>query len=188
MGPAGPQAPATAPAKKASPVVKIIVVVVAFFAFITVASIGTCVYIGYRAKRAVERTVRMDEGGKSIKIQTPEGEVELGKHPTKEGETIAGIPIYPGAKALEGGGQFSFGDKLQIGGQEYETADPVDQVVEFYKDKLGSQMTVEESAGHYRMSVQRGEAGQAGIVTIDVSADEESGKTKISIAHLGGTK
>jgi hypothetical protein len=186
MGPAGPPTPATAPAKKTSPVVKIVLVVVAFFVFITVAGIGACVYIGYRAKRAVEQTVKMDESGKSIKIQTPEGEIRLGEHPTKEGDTVGGVPIYTGATALEGGAQFSFGDKLRIGGQEYETSDSVDQVVDFYKEKLGPQMTVVERDGHYRMSVQRGEGRQASIVTIDVFADEGSGKTKITISHLGG--
>jgi hypothetical protein len=185
--PAAAVAP-SAPAKGTSPVVKIILVIAGIFVFITVASIGTCVYVGYRAKRAVERTIQMDESGKSIKIQTPQGEIKLGEHPTKEGDTVAGVPIYPGATALEGGGQFSFGDKFQIGGQDYLTTDPVDKVVDFYKEKLGSEMSVAESDGHYRLSVERGDAKHSGVVTIDVFADEESGKTKITIAHLGGMK
>ena len=188
MGPAGPAAPATAPAKKTSPVVKIVIAVVAFFVFVTVAGIGACVYIGYRAKRAVEQTVRTDESGKSIKIQTPEGEIKLGEHPTKEGDTVAGVPVYPGATALEGGGQFSFGDKFQIGGQDYETSDTVDQVVDFYKEKLGSKLSVAENAGHYRLSVETGDEKRSGVVTIDVYEDTESGKTKITVAHLGGMK
>jgi nitrate reductase NapE component len=189
--PAGITSPApaaAAPAKKGSPLVKIILVVVGIFAFVTVASIGACVYIGYRAKRAVEQTVKMEEGGKSFKIQTPQGEIKLGEHPTKEGETIAGVPIYPGATALEGGGQFSFGDKFQIGGQDYLTSDPVDKVVDFYKEKYGSKLSVAENAGHYRLSLESGDEKHSGVVTIDVFADEESGKTKITIAHMGGMK
>jgi len=189
--PAGITSPApaaAAPAKKGSPVVKIILVVVGIFAFVTVASIGACVYIGYRAKRAVEQTVKMEEGGKSFKIQTPQGEIKLGEHPTKEGETIAGVPIYPGATALEGGGQFSFGDKFQIGGQDYLTSDPVDKVVDFYKEKYGSKLSVAENAGHYRLALESGDEKDSGVVTIDVFADEESGKTKITIAHMGGMK
>jgi hypothetical protein len=189
--PAGITSPApaaAAPAKKGSPIVKIILVVVGIFAFVTVASIGACVYIGYRAKRAVEQTVKMEEGGKSFKIQTPQGEIKLGEHPTKEGETIAGVPIYPGATALEGGGQFSFGDKFQIGGQDYLTSDPVDKVVDFYKEKYGSKLSVAENAGHYRLSLESGDEKHSGVVTIDVFADEESGKTKITIAHMGGMK
>jgi hypothetical protein len=188
MGPTVAPTSATVPGKKGSPVVKIVLVVVAIFAFVTVASIGACVYIGYRAKRAVEQTVKMEEGGKSFKIQTPQGEIKLGEHPRKEGETIAGVPIYPGATALEGGGQFSFGDKFQIGGQDYLTSDPVDKVVDFYKEKYGAKLSVAEDAGHYRLALESGDEERSGVVTIDVFADEESGKTKITIAHMGGMK
>jgi hypothetical protein len=182
-GPAGPAAAATGPAKKMSPVVKIILAVVAFFIFLTVAGIGACVYVTYRARRAVDQ---IKKGETSIQIPTSEGDIRIGGHPTEEGGMIAGIPVYPGATALEGGTQFSFGDKLQVGGQEYETSDSVDQVVDFYKEKLGSQMTVVERGGNYVMSLQRGKGRESGIVTINVSADEDSGKTKISISHMGG--
>ena len=180
--------PTAAPAKKTSPVVKIVLVVVAFFAFITVAGIGACVYIGYRAKRAVERTIQMDESGKSLKIQTPQGEIKLGEHPAKEGDTVAGVPIYPGATALEGGGQFSLGDKFQIGGQDFLTTDPVDKVVDFYKEKYGSKLSIAENAGHYRLAIESADEQHAGVATIDVFEDEQSGKTKITIAHMGGMK
>lgn len=193
--PAGTSSPAPAaavapgaPAKGASPVVKIILVVAGIFVFMTVAGIGACVYVGYRAKRAVERTIQMDESGKSLKIQTPQGEIKLGEHPTKEGDTVAGVPIYPGATALEGGGQFSLGDKFQIGGQDFLTTDAVDQVVDFYKEKYGSKLSIAENAGHYRLAIESGDEQQAGVVTIDVFADEESGKTKITMAHMGGVK
>ena len=190
MGPAAPATPtpAVAPAKKTSPVVKIILVVVAFFAFVTAAGIGTCVYIGYRAKRAVEQRVQMEEGGKSFKIQTPQGEIKLGEQPTKESDTVAGVPIYPGATALQGGAQFSLGDKLQIGGQDFLTADPVNKVVDFYNEKYGSKLSIAENAGHYRLAIESRDEQHAGVVTIDVFADEESGKTKITMAHMGGMK
>jgi hypothetical protein len=185
MAPAGPAAPATVPAKKTSPVVKIILAVVAFFIFLTVAGIGACVYIGYRARRAVNE---IKQGETSIKIPTSEGDIKIGGHPTEKGGAIAGVPVYPGATALQGGGQFSFGDKLQIGGQDYETSDSVDQVVDFYKEKLGSKLSVAENAGHYRLAVETGDEKRSGVVTIDVFEDEQTGKTKITIAHLGGMK
>jgi hypothetical protein len=184
-GPAGPAAPATASAKKTSPVVKIVLAVVAFFVLLTVAGIGACVYFGYRARRAINQVT---EGETSIKIPTSEGDIKIGGRTTEEGGTIAGVPVYPGATALKGGTQFSFGDKLQIGGQDFETSDSVDQVVDFYKEKFGSKLSVAENAGHYRLAVENGDEKRSGVVTIDVFEDEQSGKTKITIAHVGGMK
>ena len=180
--------PATqpAPAKGSSPIVKIILIVVLILVFIAVAGIGACVYGVYRAKRAVREAIQMDKSGKSVEIQTPGGPIKLGPQAAKPGDMVAGVPVYPGATALEGGGQFSFGDKFSIGGQDFVTDDDVEKVVDFYKEKLGSDLSVVQNEGHYRLSIQKGTKEHPTVVTIDVAKDENSGKTKITIAHMGG--
>jgi len=181
-----PAAAPAAPAKASSPILKIILIVVLLIVFILVASIGACVYLGYRAKKAVDEAIKLDEKGKSVEIQTPGGALKLGEQSTKPGDTIAGVPVYPGSSAVEGGAQFSFGDKFQIGGQEFVTDDSVDQVVAFYKENLGTELMMAEGDGHYRMSVNRGDKEHPLVVTVDVSKDEDTGKTRIIISHLGG--
>ena len=180
--------PATqpAPAKGSSPIVKIILIVVLILVFIAVAGIGACVYGVYRAKRAVREAIQMDKSGKSVEIQTPGGPIKLGPQAAKPGDMVAGVPVYPGATALEGGGQFSFGDKFSIGGQDFVTDDDVEKVVDFYKEKLGSDLSVVQNEGHYRLSIQKGTKEHPTVVTIDVAKDQNSGKTKITIAHMGG--
>lgn len=183
--PAAQPAPA-APAKGSSPVLKIILIVVLILVFISVAGIGACVYGIYRAKKAVTENFKMDERGKSVEIQTPSGPLKLGQQAAKPGDTVAGVPVYPGATAQEGGGQLSFGDKFSIGGQDFVTDDSVEQVVEFYKEKLGSDLSVVQNEGNYRLSIQKGTKEHPTMVTIDVANDQSSGKTKITIAHMGG--
>ena len=188
--PAPPAAPPVAvppaPAKPSSPVLKIILIVVGIFVLFGILSVGACVYGVYRAKRAVQGSLKMDASGKSLEIQTPGGQIKLGQLAAKPGDNIAGVPVYPGATALQGGGQLTIGDKLKVAGQDFTTDDSVDKVVQFYKDKLGSDLSVVENEGHYRMSVTRGEKAHPEVVTIDAFKDEDSGKTKITIAHLGG--
>ncbi len=59
---AGP-GPGAAPAKSGNTALKIIVAILAFFALVTVLGIGSCVYVGYRARKAareISRTYHYD--------------------------------------------------------------------------------------------------------------------------------
>lgn len=53
-----PQAPAAAPAKSGSLFLKVVALVLAVLALVTIAGIGSCVYIGYRAKQKAEQLAR----------------------------------------------------------------------------------------------------------------------------------
>ncbi len=183
---APPVAAPPAPAKPSSPVLKIILIVVGIFVLVAILSVGACVYGVYRAKRAVQGSLKLDSSGKTFEVQTPGGPIKFRQQAVKPGDNIAGVPVYPGATVLQGGGQLTIGDKLKVAGQDFSTDDSVDKVVEFYKEKLGADLSVVENEGHYRMSVTRGEKAHPEVVTIDIFKDEDSGKTRITIAHLGG--
>ncbi len=193
--PSEPAIPAPAPAvgqaappaaKSSSPILKIVITVVLFLVLLSVAGIGTCVYVIYRGRKAVIDNVKLDESKKTIEIPTPGGTITLGETPAETPKEIGGVPVYPGAKALEGGGHLSFGDKFQIGGQEFSTDDSVDQVLAFYREKYGKDLNEAQSDGHYRLSVNTGTQQAPHVVTIDVLPDTDSGKTRIVMAHLGG--
>jgi len=178
--------PPAAAAKSKSPILKIVIIVVLLFVLIGVAGMGTCLYVVYRAKKTVTDQIKIDEGSKTIEIPTPQGTLKMGESSTETPTEVGGVPVYPGAKALSGGGQLSLGDKIQISGHEFETDDSVDQVVSFYKEKYGKEMTAFEGEGHHRMSINTGIPGQTHVVTIDVYADSDSGKTKIGMSYIGG--
>ncbi len=186
--PLGAPAPVAAPAaaKSSSPILKIVIIVVLLFVLLGVAGIGTCVYVAYRAKKTIGDNIKLDENKKTIEIPTPGGPITMGETSAETPTEIGGVPVYPGAKALSGGGQFSFGDKFQIGGQEFSTDDSVDQVVAFYREKYGKDLNEVQAEGHYRLSISSGTKEQPHIVTIDVAPDADAGNTKITMSHLGG--
>jgi hypothetical protein len=180
---ATPAAPAAA-AGKPSPVLKIVLIVVGIFALIAVAGMATCGYIFYRAKQRVAQVVQTEGGGGSITLNTPQGKFKLGQR-SDAGKAPGGVPTYPGATAVEKGGEFSIPGQGQISGQDYLTSDSVEQVVEFYKEKLGPDLSVAENDGHYRLELTKVIGGVTSVTTIDVSRDEDAGNTKISIAYMG---
>jgi hypothetical protein len=143
------------------------------------------VYVAYRAKKAVTDNIKVDEGKKTIEIPTPEGPITMGETSAETPTHVGGVPVYPGAKALSGGGQFSFGDKFQIGGQEFSTDDSVDQVVAFYREKYGKELDEARADGQYTLSINTGTKEQPHVVTINVQSDPDSGGTKIMMSHLG---
>ena len=121
--PAPTSAAAPPVAKSSSPILKIVIIVVLVFVLLGVAGIATCAYMAYRVKNKVTEQIRLDEGKKTIEIPTPGGTIRMGETSAETPKEIGGVPVYPGAKAQSGGGQFSFGDKFQIGAQEFSTDD-----------------------------------------------------------------
>ncbi len=183
--PAG--AAAGAPAAKAgSPILKIILIVLGLFAFVTVVGIGSCFYVGYRVKKKAEevkQTFKVDESGKSVTINTPSGAITLGEKKGGEAAKTAtvDVPPYPGSTPTEGGGGISVGGQGGFSTQEYVTADPVDKVLTFYKDKFGSRINIVEAEGNAEFTLMTSN----GMNTVTITRDADAGKTKISIAHVG---
>ncbi len=180
---ATPAPVAAAPKKGSSPLLKIILIVVGIFAFVTVAGIGACVYIGYRAKQSLDQTIKVDEAGKSITLKTPKGDIRLGEGSGAEGKSIGGVPPYPGATPVNQGSDLSVGGKSLISGQEYVTSDSVEDVVNFYKEKLGPKVSVMEYEGKFQLTLA--DDAREAITIVHVSRDEDAGGTKIVVSYMG---
>jgi hypothetical protein len=141
----------------------------------------TCGYFAYKAKQkltSMVETTKTTSGSES----TPEISLEKGGEGS-EAETAAtvDVPPYPGATATEGGGQFSFGGRGGISSQQYETSDSVDQVLAFYKDKLGPKADIQESEGKAILTL----ASRNGLSTVTITRAAGAEKTKITIARIG---
>lgn len=178
--------PAVAPAtqKKSSPVVKIILAMVGVLVLITIVLTAGMIYVGYRVKKKADefkQTFKMDQSGKSVTIKTPGGPVTLGETKPGESPATADVPPYPGSTPTEGGGSFSVGGAGGFSGQEFETPDPVDKVVAFYKDKFGSKLVIHESADNAVLTLTTG----TGMTNVTITRDAEAGKTKINISRIG---
>ena len=91
------------------------------------------------------------------------------------------VPPYPGSIATKSGGDLSAGPTGSISAQEYETPDPAEKVMAFYKDKFGSKINIMESDGKSEFNF----ISNNGMTTVTVSRDEGTNKTKINIARIG---
>jgi zinc ribbon protein len=166
-GVAATAAPAPAPAKQGSSALKIVLIVVLVLFLIIAAGIGACVYMAYRIKNRVQG-----------EIQQIHSTVQTGGKAGAAATTV--IPPYPGSTAVNSG--FSIGGAQGgLSGQEFETSDGMDQVVAFYKGKLGPKANVNESEGKTTFTLFTND----GIYSVVVSRPESAGKTRIDIGHLG---
>jgi hypothetical protein len=118
-------------------------IVLMILALILVVS-GVVLYVGARyLSRAVKVNVEK-KGEKQVSVQTPVGSLEIGKEVS---EASLGVPIYPGARRIEGGDsarvniEIPGGASVRVRAAEFETPDPLDKVKEFYHGRLGSEVT-----------------------------------------------
>jgi hypothetical protein len=180
--PGAPPAPAAAaPAAKAgSPVLKIVLIVLGVIVLFSLLGIGACVFGIYKARQKVHQLA--ESARVTHTFGTPEVHAEKTPESSETPTTAAAIPddlAYPGATATESGGNISFGG-IGVSGQEYETSDPVDKVVAFYKEKLGSKAMLQESEGKTTIVL----SGSNGMVTVIIEPEEGADKTKISVSRI----
>lgn len=174
-------APAAAPAKSGSPILKIILALIGFFVLVSMLGIGACVYVAYKARqKAAQFTEAARRSAPSF--GTPEIRMEKGgKGSEAAASATQDVPPYPGSTPTQGGGELSAGGLGGISGQEFETSDPTEKVVAFYKDKFGSKINIELSEGNARFTL----VTSSGVTTVQVTRDEDAGKTRIRISRIG---
>jgi len=140
-------------------------------ALIIVVSVMT-VWIGLRfIARGVK--VNVAEGGagkKEVSIKTPVGSLEVNQDVN---ESRLGLPIYPGAQRLKDQGSanvnISIGDEqgVRVVAAKFETADSLEKVTDFYKQRLGAEVTKfteKNHEGHTVFEIKR--RGQEKIVAL----------------------
>lgn len=160
---------------------KIVLIVVGILILLTALGIGSCIYVVYRLKQRGGAIMQSATSGRTS-YGTPEVQIEKGGGGSEAEEVaLKDVPPYPGATATEAGGNLGVAG-FGIAGQEYMTADAVDKVVAFYKEKLGKKLVIREAEGNASMSLN---TGGGGMTTITVTRDEQAGQTKINIVRIG---
>ena len=154
---------------------KIILLVVA--GIILVGVIGSVITMLFVGKRLHDARVSIREHGGEATIQTPMGTIRTQRDPDMIKRDL-GVDIYPGARAIEGGSEVQSMGMHNVTGI-FETGDSVDKVGEFYHQRYPKAIynTTDREA-----SIIAGDKGS--MVTIH--AQEEGGKTKITIVNMSG--
>ncbi len=143
MVPEPPRPPvAPPPPRSSSHVVSIALLVLALIILVSAMS----VWVGFRilSRNVQVHVAESKDGKKEVSINTPVGSIEVNKNVN---EASLGLPVYPGAKRLEDEGSASVNlnfpgeANVRVRVAKYETADPLDKVREFYKQRLGSEVT-----------------------------------------------
>jgi len=120
-----------------------------------------------------------------LTIPTPGGTITANSSQTFTSADL-GTDIYPGATQGKGGLRMSLPTGSMVTAI-YVTSDSKDQVVAFYKSKLGDGATVMDSADGAIVTLNRGQQ-ESVMVTVTANSSQYSGKTQIAIVHTTSTK
>lgn len=174
--PAGYAPAVVYPAKSGSSAIKIILIVLAIVIGLGVLGAGAVGFMVWR----VAHSFHVNGKDGQITMNTPSGSVTASGETNFTAEEL-GTDIYPGAQSVRGGMRMNLPTGSIVSGA-FLTSDSKDQVLAFYKSKLGSEASVFDSDASAMISVKKGNHENI-MVTISARPSENNGKTKISIVH-----
>ena len=177
-----------APPRKSGGALKVVLITLGIIFTLFVVSMAGLVFF---VKRAVHNNFSVKEGPNGqaeVSVNLPGGKLNISSK-GKLSEEQLGVPIYPGAQAAEGSGSVSFSGSEEKSGSfsvaTFTTEDDLDQVVTFYKDKLGSKVTAVESTDEEKHTAVLKVATEHALKTITIE-EQDNGTTKITIASAVG--
>ena len=164
------------PVTSGNTVLKIVLIVIAAFVLLGVIVAGA---IGIGVYRLTKNVHTNSDGG--VSLSTPNGTITTGKSANVSAVELGTDP-YPGASAGEG----SMNMKTPNGSMVtavYITTDSPDQVVTFYRAKLGESVSIVQNSHGTVLS-----AGEKDKDNVVVTVTPEGNNTKIAILHVTNTK
>jgi len=174
----GAPSPAPVPARSGgSSAVKIILIIVGVFVLLGVMVVAVIGYGIYKVRKAIH--VDGSTGAATLSVPGMSMNADPGMKFTA---SELGTEIYPGAEPKKSGSM-----RMSIAGSSvvsaaFLTSDPVDKVVSFYKDKLGSDATSMEFGGTSILTSKMNDHEQVSV-TIVQHANQQDGRTQIQIQH-----
>lgn len=142
---------------------------------------------GGEAEETSSGEVTVGEEGESVTMETEEGTVTYEGGEDEPSEEDLGVPIYPGAEYVSGSGGSATatteeGATLYAGG-EWITDNGIDEVVDWYTDKLGDPDYTTSEGGQKSVIWMKGDTSD-NITTVTIT--EEDGEVKITIGRISG--
>jgi len=169
------------PSSGGSSAVKIILIVLAVFIGLGVIGASIFAFTVWRVSRAIH----VDGNGSNVTVHTPGGAFSTSASKTYTAEEL-GTDIYPGAQNGHGSMKMDLPTGSMVTGV-FETGDSKDQVLEYYKGKLGSGASVMDTPETAIVTLTHGQ-DESVMVTITQKTSQDNGKTKIAIVHTKSHK
>jgi hypothetical protein len=166
---------------KSGGALKIILIVIAVFVGLGVLGAAAVGFTAWRVMHAFHTTGKNGE----VSVDTPAGTYSANPTGSYSASDL-GIDIYPGAQSGKGGMRMSLPTVSMITAV-YTTSDSKDQVVNYYKSRLGSEASVYDNANSAVLSLQKGPK-ESVMVTVSQNQSQDEGKTRIAIVHQKSTK
>jgi len=182
---AAPAQPIAPPAKSGPSALKIVLIVVAIIVGLGILGVGAFSYVIYRAVHGIRVSSSGSGENAHVTVNTPGGTFTANSSEKFDASDL-GTDLYPGAEAGKGGARMTLPGGSWVSAV-FVTSDSKDQVVSFYKSRLGSEVSVYESADSAVLSAQKSKQ-ESVIVTVTANKSEYNGKTQIAIVHTISTK
>ncbi len=173
--------PPPAPASSGSSALKIILIIVGVFVGLGILAVAIFGFTVWRVAHAIH----VDGPNGQVTVNTPGGAITANKAETFTASEL-GTDIYPGAQSARGSVRMELPNMSMVTGV-FVTSDSKDQVVSFYKGKLGSGSSVYDSSNGALLTLNKGQQ-ESVMVTVSANSSQDAGKTRISIVHTKSTK
>jgi hypothetical protein len=161
---------------KSGGALKIILIIFAILVGLGILGAGAVGFMVWRVAHAFH--VNGHNG--QVTLNTPSGSVTASNASNFTPDEL-GTDIYPGAQPTQGGMRMNLPTGSVVSGV-FLTSDSKDQVLAFYKSKLGSDASVFDAANSAMISLRKGSHENI-MVSISSQESHNDGKTKISIVH-----
>jgi hypothetical protein len=168
--------PPAAPVKSGGSALKIILIIFAVLVGLGILGAGA---VGFTVWR-VARAFHVNGKNGQVTLNTPSGSVTASNASNFTADEL-GTDIYPGAQPTTGGMRMNLPTGSVISGV-FLTIDSKEQVLAFYRSKLGSEASVFDAANSAMISVRRPSHDNI-MISVTSRESENDGKTKISIVH-----
>jgi len=169
------------PPSSGTSALKVVLIVVAIFVGLGIIAVGAFGFLAWR----VSKSIHMSADGKQMTVNTPGGSFTTN---TSKAFTAAdlGTDIYPGATPGRGSMEMNVpGNSMEVG--VFVTPDSKDQVVAFYKSRMGSEATFTDSERSATFKLTRSPS-ETVTVTIGARSAQADGNTRIAILHSKASK
>jgi hypothetical protein len=168
--------PAPPPQKSGGGAMKIILIILGVFAFLILLVVCMLAYACHKVKQSFHTDSKTGETSMSIPgVMTADSGMKFTS-------SELGIDIYPGAEPAKSGNM-----RMNIAGSSvvsasFVTSDPKEKVVDFYKDKLGSNSSTMDFGESAILTMKKSDQDSVSV-TISQQANQNEGKTQIHIQH-----
>lgn len=160
---------------------RIILIIVAVF--VGLGLLGAAIF-GFTVWR-VAHSIHVDGSNGQVTLNTPGGKITANQSITYSASEL-GTDVYPGAQGGHGSMKMDLPSGSMVTGV-FVSSDSKDQVLSFYKEKLGSGASVYDSANTAMVTLNKGQE-ESVMVTIAANSSQDDGKTRISIVHTKSRK